>query len=90
MDGFTECFLRREGTGGNATQIYYIRSDVEKQVRVGGIGPVRFVRQGLQPVGVGTGGVHGGNRLGGNAQADIVTFGRIAVQSSDAYLKRAK
>ena len=25
-----------------------------------------------------TGGVHGGNRIGGNALADIVTFGRIA------------
>lgn len=34
-----------------------------------------------------TGGVHGGNRLGGNAQADIVTFGRIAGQSANAYLK---
>lgn len=33
-----------------------------------------------------TGGVHGGNRLGGNAQADIVTFGRIAGQSANAYL----
>ena len=30
-------------------------------ISVGGIGPVRFVRQGLQPVGVGTGGVHGGD-----------------------------
>ena len=30
------------------------------------------------PVSEVTGGVHGGNRLGGNAMADIVTFGRIA------------
>ena len=37
-----------------------------------------------------TGGVHGGNRLGGNAQADIVTFGRIAGQTADAFLKAAK
>ncbi len=29
-----------------------------------------------------TGGVHGGNRLGGNALADIVTFGRIAGQNA--------
>ncbi|MGZ7442429.1 flavocytochrome c [Paenibacillus sp. TH7-28] len=29
-----------------------------------------------------TGGVHGGNRLGGNALADIVTFGRIAAQEA--------
>ncbi len=34
-----------------------------------------------------TGGVHGGNRLGGNAQADIVTFGRIAGQQAFIYAK---
>ena len=34
-----------------------------------------------------TGGVHGGNRLGGNAQADIIVFGRIAGQSASAYAK---
>lgn len=37
-----------------------------------------------------TGGVHGGNRLGGNAQADIVTFGRIAGQQSYIYVKKAQ
>ena len=36
-----------------------------------------------------TGGVHGGNRLGGNAQADIVTFGRIAGQQSYIYAMQA-
>lgn len=35
-----------------------------------------------------TGGVHGGNRLGGNAQADIVTFGRIAGQQAFIYVKQ--
>ena len=34
-----------------------------------------------------TGGVHGGNRLGGNAQADIIVFGRIAGQGAAAYAK---
>lgn len=34
-----------------------------------------------------TGGVHGGNRLGGNAQADIIVFGRIAGDSAAAYAK---
>lgn len=33
---------------------------------------------GLYAAGEITGGVHGGNRIGGNAVADIVTFGRIA------------
>ena len=34
-----------------------------------------------------TGGVHGGNRLGGNAQADIIVFGLIAGNSASAYAK---
>jgi fumarate reductase flavoprotein subunit len=33
---------------------------------------------GLYAAGEVTGGVHGGNRLGGNAVADVVTYGRIA------------
>ena len=33
---------------------------------------------GLYAAGEVTGGIHGGNRLGGNAVADCLTFGRIA------------
>ena len=33
-----------------------------------------------------TGGVHGGNRLGGNAVADICVFGKIAADSALAYI----
>lgn len=32
-----------------------------------------------------TGGVHGGNRLGGNAQADIIVYGRIAGENAAKY-----
>lgn len=42
---------------------------------------------GLYAAGEVTGGVHGGNRLGGNAVADIVVFGRIAGQSASEYVK---
>ena len=42
---------------------------------------------GLFAAGEVTGGVHGGNRLGGNAVADIVIFGRIAAQSAIEYIK---
>ena len=42
---------------------------------------------GLFAAGEVTGGVHGGNRLGGNAVADIVIFGRIAAQSAIEYVK---
>ena len=41
---------------------------------------------GLFAAGEVTGGVHGGNRLGGNAVADIVIFGRIAAESAMAYI----
>ncbi|MDO4489471.1 MAG: flavocytochrome c [Lachnospiraceae bacterium] len=40
---------------------------------------------GLFAAGEVTGGVHGGNRIGGNAVADIVVFGRISAQSACAY-----
>ena len=42
---------------------------------------------GLFAAGEVTGGVHGANRLGGNAVADIIVFGRIAGQSASAYVK---
>lgn len=42
---------------------------------------------GLFAAGEVTGGVHGGNRLGGNALADIVTFGRIAGENAAARAK---
>lgn len=31
-----------------------------------------------------TGGIHAGNRLGGNAEADVFTFGKIAGHSATA------
>lgn len=42
---------------------------------------------GLWAAGEVTGGVHGGNRLGGNALADIVAFGRIAGAGASAFAK---
>ncbi|MDD5881722.1 MAG: FAD-binding protein, partial [Stecheria intestinalis] len=42
---------------------------------------------GLFAAGEVTGGVHGANRLGGNAVADFVVFGRIAGQSAADYAK---
>lgn len=42
---------------------------------------------GLFAAGEVTGGVHGANRLGGNAVADIVVFGRIAGTSAEKYVK---
>lgn len=42
---------------------------------------------GLFAAGEVTGGVHGANRLGGNAVADIIVFGQIAGQSAADYAK---
>ena len=45
---------------------------------------------GLFAAGEVVGGVHGGNRIGGNAVADIVVFGRIASDSAVAYCDEKK
>ena len=42
---------------------------------------------GLFAAGEVTGGIHGGNRLGGNAVTDIVVFGRIAGTAAEAYVQ---
>lgn len=51
-----------------------VRIDVETRVLDAAGSPI----QGLWAAGEVTGGIHAGNRLGGNAIADIFTFGRIA------------
>ena len=43
---------------------------------------------GLFAAGEVTGGVHGANRLGGNAVCDIIVYGRIAAQSAAAYIAK--
>ena len=43
---------------------------------------------GLFAAGEVTGGVHGGNRIGGNAVADIVVFGRVAAASAIEYVNK--
>ena len=45
------------------------------------------VIKGLYAAGEVTGGVHGANRLGGNALADITTFGRIAGTNAAEFIK---
>lgn len=40
---------------------------------------------GLYAAGEVTGGIHGSNRLGGNATSDVLTFGRIAAKSAVAH-----
>lgn len=42
---------------------------------------------GLYAAGEVTGGIHGNNRLGGNAMADITIFGRIAAQNAVTFIR---
>ena len=51
------------------------------------IGNSGNVVKGLYAAGEVTGGVHGANRLGGNALSDIITFGRLAGKNATAYVK---
>lgn len=48
------------------------------------------VIEGFYAAGECTGGVHGANRLGGNALADIVTYGRIAGANAAAFAEAAQ
>ena len=41
---------------------------------------------GLWAAGEVTGGIHAGNRLGGNAVCDIIVFGQIAGESAAKYV----
>ena len=43
---------------------------------------------GLYAAGEVTGGVHGGNSLGGNAVADICVFGKIAADSAVEFINQ--
>ncbi len=61
-----------------------VRIDSEAQV----IDTDGSVIPGLFAAGEVTGGVHGNNRLGGNAVADFVIFGRIAGASAAAYAEQ--
>lgn len=45
---------------------------------------------GLYAAGEVTGGIHGGNRLGGNAVTDIVVFGRNAAKNAKGYIEEIK
>ena len=45
------------------------------------------VISGLYAAGEVTGGVHGANRLGGNAVADIIVFGREAGEKAAEFVK---
>ena len=61
-------------------KVHHTMGGIEINGKTQAIGVDGNVVEGLYAAGEVTGGIHGANRLGGNAIADVVTFGRIAGQ----------
>lgn len=70
--------------------IHHTMGGVEIDTKAQVIGTDKSVIGGLFAAGEVTGGVHGGNRLGGNAVTDFVVFGTIAAESASEYIKGLK
>lgn len=68
-----------------APGIHHTMGGVKINTNAQVVGTDGSVTPGLFAAGEVTGGVHGGNRVGGNAVCDIVVFGRIAGQNAVAY-----
>lgn len=66
--------------------IHHTMGGVEINTNAEIISTDKAVIPGLFAAGEVTGGVHGGNRLGGNAVTDIVVFGRIAGENAVKYV----
>lgn len=69
-----------------APGIHHTMGGVEINTNTEVISTEGNVIPGLFAAGEVTGGVHGGNRIGGNAVTDIVVFGRIAGQNATEYI----
>ena len=70
-----------------APGVHHTMGGIEINTNTEVLGTNGNVIPGLFAAGEVTGGVHGGNRLGGNAVADFVVFGRIAGAQAAAYVK---
>ena len=66
--------------------VHHTMGGIEINTNAEAIGQDGAVVAGLFAAGEVTGGVHGANRLGGNALSDITTFGRIAGESAAAFV----
>lgn len=70
-----------------APGVHHTMGGIEINTNTEVLGTNGNVIPGLFAAGEVTGGVHGGNRLGGNAVADFVVFGRIAGSAASEYAK---
>lgn len=71
-----------------APGVHHTMGGVEINTKAEVISTEGNVIPGLFAAGEVTGGVHGGNRIGGNAVTDIVVFGRIAGTSAAEYVNK--
>ena len=67
--------------------MHHTRGGVKINTKAEVIGTDGKPIQGLFAAGEVTGGIHGANRLGGNAIADVYTFGRQAGASAAKFAK---
>ncbi len=70
-----------------APGIHHTMGGVEINANAEVIGTDGNVIPGLFAAGEVTGGIHGGNRIGGNAILDILVFGKTAADTASEYLK---
>ncbi len=70
-----------------APAIHHTMGGVQIDTQAQVLSKTGAVIPGLFAAGEVTGGVHGANRIGGNAIAEVIVFGRIAGQSAAAYVQ---
>ncbi|MDF2820888.1 MAG: flavocytochrome c [Clostridiales bacterium] len=71
-----------------APGVHYTMGGVEINTKSEVISTKGVAIPGLFAAGEVTGGIHGANRIGGNAVAEIVVFGRVAAASAIEYIKK--
>lgn len=97
--GKDEAFGRSTGMENNLTKapyyaikvapgVHHTMGGVEINTKAEVVSTTGNVIPGLFAAGEVTGGIHGANRIGGNAVADIVVFGRLAAASAMEYMNQ--
>lgn len=91
LDGSLNTLGNEMGFGGlnspGMPNVHHTMGGIEINAKTEVLDTAGKVIPGLYAAGECIGGLHGSNRIGGNAVTDIVTFGRIAGQNAAAYAK---
>ncbi|WP_425250769.1 FAD-binding protein [Fusobacterium pseudoperiodonticum] len=94
VDGVSGASLTSEGTKYYAIEVspavHHTMGGVRINTNAEVLGKNGRPIKGLYAAGEITGGIHGANRIGGNAVADITVFGKIAGENAATYSKSVK